>query len=93
MSADDPNDRDKTLPEWERLGRWSAAQLGAFVRERRKAGRMTQEELGEMAGVGTRFVSELERGKPTLRMDVVSKVLYVFGRMLGHDVAPRYDFE
>lgn len=40
--------------------------------------------------MSTRSVSDLERGKPTLRMDSVNKVLYVFGRMLGHDVAPRY---
>lgn len=66
-----------------------AARLGAFVREQRKAGRMTQEELGELAGVGTRFVSELERGKPTLRLDVVEKVLHVFGRTISHEPAPR----
>lgn len=51
--------------------------------------RRTQRKLGELAGVGTRFVSDLERGKPTLRMDAVNKVLYVFGRMLGYVEAPR----
>jgi len=50
---------------------------------------MTQRELGELAGVGTRLVSEIERGKPTLRMDAVNKVLLVFGKMLSWTEAPR----
>ena len=37
-------------------------EIGAFVKERRRAARLTQQELAEIAGVGTRFVSELERG-------------------------------
>ena len=57
--------------------------LGQFVRERRKAGQLTQRELGELAGVGTRLVSELENGKATLRMDAVNRVLRVFGKCLG----------
>jgi transcriptional regulator with XRE-family HTH domain len=55
------------------------------------ASRLTQRELGELAGVGTRLVSELERGKPTLRMDAVNRVLRVFGKTLGHVDAPRND--
>ena len=54
---------------------------------------MSQQALGELAGVGTRLVSELERGKPTLRMDAVNKVLRVFGKMLGHVDAPRDEDE
>jgi y4mF family transcriptional regulator len=63
--------------------------IGEFVRERRRASRLTQRALGELAGVGTRFISDLERGKPTLRMDSVNQVLRVFGQMLGHVDAPR----
>ena len=63
--------------------------LGQFVRARRRASKLTQRQLGELAGVGTRVVSELERGKPTLRMDVVNRVLEVFGQMLGRTDAPR----
>ena len=58
-------------------------QMGLFVRKRRKAAGLTQRELGELAGVGTRFVSELERGKPTVRVDAVNKVVAVFGKSLG----------
>lgn len=67
----------------------SGKAIGRFVRDRRKAGRMTQRELGELAGVGTRFVSELERGKPSLRLSMVNQVLAVFGKTLGIVEAPR----
>lgn len=59
------------------------AEIGGFVRDRRQAASMSQQELGELASVGTRFVSELERGKPTVRLDAVNKVLAVFGKCLG----------
>ena len=57
--------------------------VGAFVRERRKARGLSQQELAELAGVGPRFLSELERGKPSLRLDHVNRVLAVFGKRLG----------
>lgn len=57
--------------------------IGEFVRERRRQNGLTQRELGELAGVGLRFVSELERGKATLRSDAVNRVLAVFGKTLG----------
>ncbi|MBI4474623.1 MAG: helix-turn-helix transcriptional regulator [Acidobacteria bacterium] len=44
---------------------------------------MTQPELAALAGVGPRFVVELERGKPTVRMDAVNAVLRIFGKRLG----------
>ena len=61
----------------------SVASVATFVRSRRKTRRLTQVELAELAGVGTRFVSELERGKPTVRLDHVDRVLAVFGKKLG----------
>ena len=67
----------------------SPKMIGQFVRERRMASKLTQPELGELAGVGTRLISELERGKTTLRMDAVNRVLRVFGQTLGHVDAPR----
>ncbi len=44
---------------------------------------MTQAQLGELAGVGRRFIVDLEKGKPTLRLDSVNAVLAVFGKTLG----------
>ncbi|MBI1899759.1 MAG: helix-turn-helix transcriptional regulator [Planctomycetia bacterium] len=69
----------------------SASRIGQVVRERRAASNLTQRELGELAGVGLRLVSELERGKPTLRLDAVNKVLQVFGLMLGPVDSPHTD--
>lgn len=71
----------------------SPRRIGGFVRERREASGLTQRELGELAGVGTRLVSELERGKTTLRVDAVNRVLHVFGRMLGPIEAPREEVD
>ena len=57
--------------------------IAAFVKERRKKLRLTQPELAERAGVGLRFVRELEQGKPTLQLDKVNQVLFLFGHQLG----------
>jgi y4mF family transcriptional regulator len=61
----------------------SESTLSQFVREKRKHLGLTQEELSFKAGVGLRFVRELETGKPTLRMDKVNQVLKLFGYELG----------
>lgn len=58
-------------------------QLASFVREQRRSNRLTQTDLAQLAGVGRRFVSDLERGKPGLRLAKVDDVLRVFGRRLG----------
>lgn len=71
----------------------SADGLGSLVRQRRRDNAMTQRALGELAGTGTRLISELERGKATLRMDSVNAVLAVFGKMLGPVEAPRDSVE
>ncbi len=60
-----------------------------FVRARRKANGLSQAALAELAGVSQPFLSDLERGKPTLRMDAVNRVLAVFGKTLGVVDAPR----
>ncbi len=53
--------------------------ISNFVKYNRNKLRMTQEELSEKAGVGLRFIRELEQGKETLRMDKVNQVLALFG--------------
>jgi y4mF family transcriptional regulator len=57
--------------------------LSDFVKEKRKTVNLTQPELAEKAGVGLRFIRELEQGKKTLRMDKVNQVLYLFGYEVG----------
>ncbi|MCC6550740.1 MAG: helix-turn-helix transcriptional regulator [Ignavibacteriaceae bacterium] len=58
-------------------------ELREFVKAKRKAVKLTQPELAWKAGVGLRFLRELEQGKETLRMDKVNKVLALFGHKLG----------
>jgi y4mF family transcriptional regulator len=53
--------------------------LASFVKERRKSVNLTQPELAEKAGVGLRFVRELEQGKLSLSLDKVNKVFRLFG--------------
>lgn len=57
--------------------------IADFVRQKRKQYKMTQRDLADRAGVGIRFIRELEAGKPTLRMDKVNVVLDMFGHKLG----------
>ena len=62
--------------------------LGKEITEMRKAAELTQVELAERAGVGLRFVRELEQGKPTVRLDKVNQVLALFGCELGVRIKP-----
>lgn len=57
--------------------------ISIFVKEKRKQLKITQLELAERAGVGLRFVRELEQGKATLRLDKVNQVLALFGAKVG----------
>ena len=57
--------------------------LADFVKDKRKSVKLTQPELAEKAGVGLRFIRELEQGKDTLRLDKVNQVLQLFGYEVG----------
>ena len=57
--------------------------LQAFVKERRRKLKITQEQLAVKSGVGLRFIRDMEQGKTTLRMDKVNQVLHMFGHELG----------
>ncbi len=57
--------------------------LSQFVKKRRKTLGLTQKDLSFKAGVGLRFVRDLEQGKQSLRMDKVNQVLKLFGHELG----------
>ena len=63
--------------------------ISEFVKQRRKALQLTQPELAEKAGVGLRFVRELEAGKETLRIDKVNQVLKLFGHELAPSPSPK----
>lgn len=57
--------------------------IADFVQERRRAAGLTQIEMAAKAGVGLRFIRNLEQGKTTLRTDTVNKALFLFGKCLG----------
>lgn len=57
--------------------------FSSFLKEKRKAVGLTQEELALKAGVGLRFVRDLEQGKKSLRLDKVNQVLALFGKEAG----------
>ena len=57
--------------------------IASFVREKRKKLNLTQIELAEKAGVGIRFIRELEQGKETLQLNKVNQVLQLFGHEAG----------
>jgi y4mF family transcriptional regulator len=63
--------------------------LGEFVKQRRAVTGLTQQALAEKAGVGLRFVREMEQGKETLRLDKVNQVLRLFGHRVGAVPIPR----
>ena len=60
-----------------------SANIASFIKEKRKQLKLTQPELAERAGVGLRFVRELEQGKQSVRLDKVNQVLDLFGSELG----------
>lgn len=57
--------------------------LAEFVKERRKQAKLTQQQLALKAGVGLRFIRDLEQGKATLRLDKVNQILALFGHEAG----------
>jgi y4mF family transcriptional regulator len=57
--------------------------LVLFVKLRRKQLGITQQDLADRAGVGLRFVREMEQGKESLRLDKVNQVLALFGHVMA----------
>lgn len=57
--------------------------LSDFIKTKRKSVKLTQPQLAEKAGVGLRFLRDLEQGKQSLRLDKVNQVLALFGYQVG----------
>jgi y4mF family transcriptional regulator len=58
------------------------AEIAASVRTARQNHQLTQAQLAGLSGTGLRFISELERGKPTLALNKVLAVLSALGLRL-----------
>ncbi len=57
----------------------NSKEIGAAIRAERKRLGVTQKELSMTAGVGLRYLSELERGKTTARIEGLFKILQALG--------------
>lgn len=60
----------------------SAQTLGAALRTARKRMELTQSDLALAAGVGLRFIVDLEGGKTTVRLEQVLRVIEALGGSL-----------
>ncbi|WP_220399689.1 helix-turn-helix domain-containing protein [Filimonas effusa] len=58
--------------------------LAAFVKERRKKAKLSQEEFALRTGVALTVVRKIEQGKGNLNLEKVNHVLSMF----GHELAP-----
>ena len=58
-------------------------EIASFIKYHRKRLSLTQEELANKAGVGIRFIRELEQGKETVQLDKVNQVLSLFGYIVS----------
>lgn len=67
----------------------TTVELGNLVRATRKAAGLRQDELAGAAGVGLRFIVDLEAGKPTAQIGKTLQVLAALGCSL--DIAPPPD--
>jgi y4mF family transcriptional regulator len=61
------------------LGNMDSKLLGSIVHRERKAQKLRQAELAAAAGVGIRFIVDLEAGKPTLQLEKALHVLATLG--------------
>lgn len=57
----------------------SSEELGLVVASTRKGRGYSQQQFADLAGVGRRFVSDLENGKPTVEVGKVLQVLTTLG--------------
>ncbi|WP_421593061.1 helix-turn-helix transcriptional regulator [Shinella sp. M27] len=55
------------------------AEIGNLIRNIRKEQNLRQDELAGVAGVGLRFIVDLEAGKPTAQIGKVLHVLQTLG--------------
>jgi HTH-type transcriptional regulator / antitoxin HipB len=49
--------------------------LSLFIRQHRKVAGLSQLQLAELAGVGKTVVFDLEKGKETIQLDTLRKIL------------------
>lgn len=58
-------------------------ELGAALRTRRRALNLTQNETADLADISTRVLSDLENGRETVRLDILTAVVNALGMSLS----------
>jgi y4mF family transcriptional regulator len=53
--------------------------IGSIIRQERKKQQLTQSQLAGLAGVGVRFLREVERGKPSCQLGLTLQVAQTLG--------------
>jgi y4mF family transcriptional regulator len=53
--------------------------LGTLIQQARKSQNFTQRQLAAICGVGTRFIVDLEKGKPTCSIDKALGIAQMLG--------------
>lgn len=56
-----------------------AKSLGKAIRDRRKEFNYTQTYLSEFTGFSVSFISDLERGKPTVELEKTLEIINILG--------------
>ncbi|MEE4638919.1 MAG: helix-turn-helix domain-containing protein [Wenzhouxiangella sp.] len=64
----------------------TAADLGAAIRRARRSQHLTLAQLSGLSGLGVRFLSELERGKPTAQLGKALEIASLLGLGLAVDI-------
>ena len=59
--------------------------FGQTVKDRRRLLQVDQQTVADLAGVSRKAVSDIERGKPTIRFDILAKVVTAVG--LGIEIS------
>lgn len=65
----------------------NVVELGAALRARRRALNLTQNETADLADISTRVLSDLENGRETVRLDILTAVAAALGMSLSLQLA------
>lgn len=63
-------------------------EMGKLIRATRKKAKLTQAELAAAAGIGERFIRELEKGKPSCQLEKALLVTQMLGIKLEAELPP-----
>ena len=66
----------------------NARDLGLYIRDRRRAAQLSQQDLATESRVSRRWLSDLESGKPTAEVGLIFKVISALGLYVDLQPSP-----